>query len=160
MALWAGDKIIFSPLTASWKARTARIVELRNSIAKGSKLLERERSIREHWDSMRTNTLPNVASMAEAQFFRASGRWERDSQISITSTKPQWKRNDDNYMTYECRFDATGDLQKITRFLYDVEKDPMALKIDSVEIASRDSNGQLLTLGLTVSGLLLNPPEQ
>jgi hypothetical protein len=35
----------------------------------------------------------------------------------------------------------------------------MALKVDAVEIASRDNNGQQMTLGLLVSGLLLNPPE-
>jgi hypothetical protein len=159
VALWGGDTLIVSPLTASWKARAARIAELRRSIEKGTSLLERERSIRSRWENMRTNTLPNVASVAEAQFFRASENWERDSQISITSTKPQWKRNNDDYMTYECRFDATGDLPTLTRFLYDVEKDPMALKVDAVEIASRDNNGQQMTLGLLVSGLLLNPPE-
>lgn len=160
VALWGGDKLILDPLTASWKARSARITELRNSIEKGTSLLERDRSIRSRWEAMRTNTLPNVASVAEAQFFRASARWERDSQISITSTKPQWKRNNDDYMTYECRFDATGDLQALTRFLYAVEKDPMAVKVDAVEIAARDNNGQQFTLGLLVSGLLLNPAEQ
>ena len=160
VVLWGGDKLVLGPLTANWKARSARIAELRGSIEKGTSLLERDHSIRARWGNMRSNTLPNVASMAEAQFFRASGRWERDSQISITSTKPQWKRNNDDYMTYECRFDATGDMQTLTRFLYAVEKDPMAVKVDAVEIASRDNNGQQLTLGLLVSGLLLNPAEQ
>ena len=42
-------------------------------------------------------------------------------------------------------------------FLYEVEKDPVGLKVDSVEISSRDDNGRQLALGLQVSGLLINP---
>ena len=159
-ALWIGNKLILNPLTASWKARSGRIAELRASIEKGSQLLERGRSIHSHWDMMRTNALPGAASEAEGQVFRAFERWSRDSQISITSIRPQWKRNNDDYTTYECRIDAAGNLQTLTRFLYSVEKDPMALKVDSVEIASRDNDGKQLTLGLQVSGLVLNPPEQ
>ena len=62
-------------------------------------------------------------------------------------------------MTLECRVDAFGSMQTLTRFLYNIEKDPLALKVDLVEISGRDNEGQQLTLGLQVSGLLLNPPE-
>ena len=60
-------------------------------------------------------------------------------------------------MTVECRADAFGSLQAITRFLYEIERDPLALKIESVEINARDRAGQQLSLGLQVSGLRLNP---
>ena len=106
---------------------------------------------------MNTNTLPENVSAAENQVLRAFDRWSQDSQISIASIKPQWKQAGEDYMTYECRADAFGSLQAITRFLYEIEKDPMALKIESVEINARDNNGQQLSLGLQVSGLRLNP---
>jgi hypothetical protein len=44
----------------------------------------------------------------------------------------------------------------LSQFLYDVEKDPMALKLDSVELSAHDTTGQQLTLGLQISGLVLN----
>jgi hypothetical protein len=62
-------------------------------------------------------------------------------------------------MTLECRVDGFGNLSALTRFLYDVEKDPMALKVEAVEIAARDNDGQQLSLALQVSGLLLNPQQ-
>jgi phosphoribosyl-AMP cyclohydrolase len=62
-------------------------------------------------------------------------------------------------MTLECRADASGNIQALTRFLYDVEQDPMAFKVEIVEITSHDNNGQQLSLALQVSGLLLNPQE-
>jgi hypothetical protein len=61
-------------------------------------------------------------------------------------------------MTLECRADTFGNLASLTRFLYEIEKDPLALKVDAIEIAARDNEGQQLTLGVQISGLLLNPP--
>jgi hypothetical protein len=38
-----------------------------------------------------------------------------------------------------------------------VEKDPMALRLESVELGARDKNGQIITMGLQLSALVLNP---
>ena len=160
IVIWAGDKLVLSPLTASWQARAGRIRELTKQVNQGSVLLLREQSIRGRWDSMRTNTLPSETSIAENELLKAFERWSQDSRISITSIKPQWKRDADDYMTLECRADAFGSMATLTRFLYEVEKDPLALKVEVVEISSRDNDGQQLTLGLQVSGLLLHPLEQ
>jgi hypothetical protein len=42
-------------------------------------------------------------------------------------------------------------------FLYSIEKDPLALKLEMVEISTRDPEGQVLNLGLQISGLVLTP---
>jgi len=160
IVLWVGDKVVFSPLTALWKDRVKQIAELRKSVNQGSLLLERERSIRSRWQDMRTNTLPSETSADENLVLKAFDRWSQESRISITSIKPQWKHNADEYMTLECRVDAFGNLPTLTRFLYNVEKDPLALKVDALEITTRDNDGQQLSLALQVSGLLLNNQPQ
>jgi hypothetical protein len=85
---------------------------------------------------------------------KAFDRWREDSRITLTSIKPQPKRGVDDLPTLEFRVDASGNLATITRFLYEVEKDPLALKLDLVELGTRDNDGALLTLVLQVSGLL------
>jgi hypothetical protein len=159
VALLVADRLVMEPLKNAWKARSLRIVELRKAVTQGAQLRDRERTIRERWTSMKTNTLPENISAAENEVLRAFDRWSEESRISIASIKPQWKQADDDYMSYECRADAFGSLQAITRFLYEIEKDPLALKIDSVEINARDNSGQQLSLGLQVSGLRLNPRQ-
>jgi hypothetical protein len=159
IAIWVGDKMLLTPLTNLWKARDVRIAELNKSINQGNLVLGRSQSIHSRWDQMRTNTLPSETSVAENEVLRAFERWSQDSRISITSIRPQWKRTADDYMTLECRADAAGDIQALTRFLYDVEQDPMAFKVEIVEITSHDNNGRQLSLALQVSGLLLNPQE-
>ena len=159
VAILAGDRFIRGPLVASWTQRSARIAELKKSVNDGSMLLQREQIIRSSWDHMRTNMLPNNASEAENEVLRAFERWSTDSRISVTSIKPQWKRGDDDYVTLECRADAYGSIQALTRFIYSVEQDPLALKVESVEITSRDNDGQQLSLALQVSGVVLGAPE-
>ena len=159
VALLAGERLLISPLLRSWKDRAARIEELRLSVERGTRLLEREETVRQRWETMSTNTLPSNVSAAENVVLKAFDRWSQESRISVTSLKPQSKQTEDDYVTVECRADAFGSIQALTRFLYEVEKDPLALKVESVEISTRDNDGQQLALGLQVSGLVLNPGQ-
>ena len=119
-------------------------------------LMQREQSIRSRWQQMSRNALPNNTSAAEQQVFQAIDLWAQNSGVVISAITPQWKHDSDDYMTYECRVDAAGDLGKLSRFLYSVERDPMALKLELVELGARDKEGQQLSLGLQLSGLVLN----
>jgi len=154
-ALLIGDKLVLTPLAASWQARSKQIAELTKQVSQGSLLVSRDSVIRDRWDKMRNSTLPEEVSAAENEVLRAFERWSQESRISISSIKPQWKRAGDDFMTLECRADAFGSIQAVTRFLYEVEKDPLALRVEAVEITARDNDGQQLTIGLQVSGLQL-----
>jgi hypothetical protein len=159
VALWVGDRLVATPLARSWQARAARLAELRESVAKGSALLEREAGIRRTSAFMETNTLPAEVAAAETTLLRAFDRWSRDSRISLTSLKPQWRQSGEDHAVLECRVDAAGSLAALTRFLYEIESDPLALRIDLLELAGRDNDGQQLQLALQVSALQLPAPE-
>jgi hypothetical protein len=154
------DKLVISPLAGSWKSRSERITKLQREIKQGETLLDRDQIIRQRWENMRTNTLPVNLSTAEGEVLKAFDRWTQDSRISFSGIKTQWKRNSDEYLLLDCRADAFGSLEAVTRFLHDVEKDPSALRVESVEITSRDNNGQQLTVALQVTGLVLAKVEQ
>jgi len=160
LGLLVADWFVFTPLTHLWQARSRTITELRQEIADGSAVLRREQPIRRRWDEMRTNTLPNNQSLAEQQMLKAFDTWSQESRVSLTAITPQWKHDEDDYMTLECRVDATGDLATLAQFLYAVEKGPMALKVVSAELSSHDTFGQQLSLALEVSGLVLTPQAQ
>ena len=160
VALFVADKVIFDPLTSAWKHRNDQIAELRQKVQEGQSLIHREQSLRDQWREMRTNTLPNNPSVAEQQVLIAVDRCASESRSSVTAINNQWKHDTDDYMTLECRVEAAGDLPALSRFLYNLEKDPMALKLQSVEIGARDNNGRQLTLGLQLSGLVLTPQEK
>jgi hypothetical protein len=158
LAVLLGDSFVFTPLINGWQARGKRIDELKRSIDQGQTMLDREHIVRSRWTHMSTNTLSSNASIAQGQIFKAFERWSQDSRMKVNSIKPQWKHSDE-YTTLECRANATGDIQSLSKFLYDAEKDPLAVKVDSVEITSRDNNGQQLSLVLQISGLVLNQTQ-
>jgi hypothetical protein len=160
IALFAGDQLVLSPLSKAWSARAKRISELRNEITDGKVLVQREQSIRSRWEEMSSNALTNNTSAAEQQVFKAIDLWAQNSGVTVSAITPQWKHDSDDYMTFECRVDAAGDLGKLSRFLYSVERDPMALKLELVELGARDKEGQQLSLGLQLSGLVLNTPTR
>lgn len=159
LALFAGDWLIFTPLVNAWQERSKRIAELTKSVNKGLLLLDRERTIQSRWANMKTNALPPNPSMAQDEVTKAVFRWSQQSGFGLTSTKPQKKLADD-YTTIECRADCTGNIEGLQKFLFELEKDPLALKVEGLEITSRDDEGQLLSVGVRFSGLLLGTEER
>lgn len=159
ISLFAADRLVVSPLTATWKKRAERVQELRKQVNEGRNLVEREASYRSRWAQMQTNTLSSDAPQAEEQVLKAFDRWSRESRVSVLSINPLWRREADDHATLECRVDASGNLAAVSRFLFDLERDPMAVKIQTLEISSKDNDGQLLSLGLQVSGLSLTAKE-
>jgi hypothetical protein len=157
VVLLAADRLVWTPLTRLWKERAAALSQTKSSVVQGAETVARDRIIRERWQRFRTNTLPAEPSVAENQMLQSFYRWSKDSQITVNGIKPQWKQSSDEFATLECRVDASGTLGQISRFLYEMEKDPLGGKLDIVELAARDDNGQQLTLTLQVSGLQLNP---
>ena len=160
LALLVGDSLILTPMGKAWKARAATIVELRQQVEKGDRLVKHEASYRMSWARMQTNTLPSNPSLAEQKVLQAFDKWSQDSRISVNSITPQWKRDSDDFTTLQCRVDVTGTVGTLSRFLFAIEQDPMALKIESMEITSRDKEGAQLSMGLQLSGLVLNLPEE
>jgi Tfp pilus assembly protein PilO len=160
VALFVGDRLVLTPLTNAWNGRAKRIADLRQKIGDANVLKQREQRIRSLWENWSRNTLPNNTSAAEQKLFQAIDRWTQDSGATISAITPQWKHDSDDYMTFECRVDAAGDLGRLSRFLYSVEREPMALKLELVELGSRDKDGQQLSLGLQLSGLVLTPQKR
>jgi hypothetical protein len=149
------ERLIVSPVARHWKEQGERILVVRERVQRGQLLLEREDSIRGRWAVMRRGDLPDDPSAAENEVLKAVARWARDSRVTLTGLTPQWREYEGGYRTLECRASATGSQSAIGRFLYELETDPMAIRLESCEIGTRDARGQQLTLNARFSGLQL-----
>jgi hypothetical protein len=157
VALFAGDKLIYSPLSNWWDKRSAEITKLRSNIAEGKALIRSERSYRARWDQMRTNALPDNQTVALEQISKSFHEWAEESGVTLDGVTPQWKSDSsENYKTVSCRVGANGTLWNIAKFIYDIEKDPVGVKIEAVDFSAKDNTGQQLSVGLQVSGLVLS----
>jgi hypothetical protein len=160
VALLIGDTVILTPLTNAWRKRSSEITTLKQNVTEGRAMIARANLTQTRWKEMQEQALPKDAAMAEQNLLSELDRWGKASNAEVGSIKPQWKRGaSSRYSLLECRVDATGSLATLARFLYEVEKSPLALRVDSVELTARDEFGNKLTLGLLVSGLRLTPLE-
>jgi Tfp pilus assembly protein PilO len=156
VALLLGDWFVWTPLARVWTARAARIAKLRTEIHDGALLQQRSQYIRNRWTDMQGETLLKNPSLAEQQLFKAIDGWAADSGAEISAITPQWKNDQDDYSTLDCRLETAGDINAVNRFLYNLERAPLAVQVESLELAARDNNGQQFTLNVQISGLMLN----
>lgn len=154
VALLAAKNLIFSPLFGVWEKRAGQVAALTKTLNQGTRLLEREKTVKTRWQNMKNNTLPANKSIAEGKVLDAEDRWVQESRIGFGSRKFMWKDTDE-YSTLECRAEALGDLQSLMRFLYELEKDPLALKVEDLEISTKDNEGRQLSLVVRFTGLRL-----
>lgn len=154
------DRVLFTPLGRAWLAQRAEIGALRQSIDNGRNVIARADQTRQRWAEMQAGALPRDPAQAEQDLITAFDRWGRTSGIELGSIRPQWKKGvTPRYSLLECRVDATGSVAALSRFLYELERSPLALRVDTLELSARDDNGQRLALTLTVTGLRLVPLE-
>jgi Tfp pilus assembly protein PilO len=156
VALWLLNMLVITPITDAWHSRSERIANLHKSIAAGRMLIHRQESVRSQWNQMQTNALSSDSTVAEREIFAAFDRWVGKSGVTEGSFRPQLHETDTNYSTIECRADVTGNIEGILRFLYEMGKDPMGVKLESCELTAKDDTGKQLALTMDLSGLILN----
>jgi hypothetical protein len=160
VGLLAANYLLLNPLQNAWKKRASTIAELRTKVSAGQALVDREQALRQRWSTMSANTLPRDFSAAEQQLLQAFDRWSRESRVTIMSINPQRKREAEDYVSLQCQVEASGDLGTITSFLFNLEEDPMAIRVESMEVSARDATGTQMALSLLVSGLVLAQEER
>ncbi|HWC59464.1 MAG TPA: hypothetical protein VHC44_07195 [Verrucomicrobiae bacterium] len=160
VGLLAVDRIISPPLTKLWKDRQAQIAKLKKDVNEGNLLHRRKDLLHKRWADIQAAALPNDPTAAEQQLFNGLNRWAQFSGITIMNIAPSWKQaNDPAYRTLECQVDAAGGLVPLSQFLYAMETDPMALKMQSIEMTSKDANGTVINMGVRMSALVLTGAE-
>jgi Tfp pilus assembly protein PilO len=156
-ALFIADMVLITPLLKGWDSRQTQISDLRKKVAQNKALIAGGMRIRSRWRQMSQRSLTNDTSAAEQRVVQAVNQWAQDSGVSVGGINPQWKQDSDDYATCECRIDASGDLGHLTRFLYGAEREPLALRIQSFELGTRDKEGHQMSLSLQLSALILTP---
>ena len=149
VGLFLLDRVVLGPLGEHWTEQGKRIDALREQVQRGRALIAREASVRERWAEMKRTDLPAEVSQAENDVFKGVNRWVRDSRIApLTSLTPQWRAHDEGYETLECRASATGDQASLGKLIYDLETDPLPVRLEECEFSTRDKTGKQLTLNL------------
>jgi hypothetical protein len=162
LALFLGNSAVYEPLKQAWLDRAKHIADLKQQVAMDKSLLRRKTEILARWQYMQTNVLPVNPSQAGSAILKAKDEWVRKSNVSLDGFSPQLKQDTTDQdstnvvTTWECRTDASGNMRSLMNFLWAVESDPMGVQLEDIEISAKDNAGEELTLGLTLSALVLD----
>ncbi len=151
LGLFVLDRMVLTPAVDGWKAQGARIDALREKVARGKQLLERENAIRGHWAGMLRANLADDPSSAEGAIFKAIGKWKLENPVGFSSLTKEWHSHEEGFDTCDFRATAAGDQASLGKLLYEIETDPLPARIDNCEISTRDAKGRQLTLSVQFS---------
>jgi len=160
VAIFIGDRLVLGPLVNSWKIRNDKIEKLERDISKAEILLPRLKRDKTIWRTYFGDNLNSTNTIAEDEVLRAIENWTSDSGILLTSIKPQWQNHDDRYRTYDVRLVAEGTMQEAVEFVHAIESDELPLKIEKLELASREKTGKLISVSVHFTGLQLGEALQ
>jgi Tfp pilus assembly protein PilO len=155
IVLLMGDRFIVTPLYRLWKARAERISLLKQNLEKGALLLDRKGDIDQRWLDMNERSLSADIAEAENKILNAVNSWASRSSFNLSSIKPRWLHDEVNSKKLEFRLSGTGDVESLYRFLYEIESDSLAIKLEDIEISSRDEKTRDLALSVRFTGLIL-----
>jgi hypothetical protein len=154
------DNLVLKPYVRAWNARSEAIATLDQRITRGGALLDRADAMERKWRQMQDEALAGDRSTGESNVLRAVSGWVRGSGIALNSWTPEWKSTEPGHELFEIRLGATGDLEEIARFLFELEQDPLAVKVDDLLLAAQDERGRELSMTLRFSGLRLLEASQ
>jgi hypothetical protein len=155
VALLLGDRFVITPLAGVWKVWGEKIQTDSDKLAKFSP--KRAEDMQTRWGEMKQRSLPRELPVAEGQVLGAVSKWAGSSRLAVSSVKPHWSGDDKEAKskTVEFRVMATGTLSSIAGFLYALETDPMPLRVEDIEMTTKDPKGAQITLSLHFTGLVL-----
>ncbi|MBM3872543.1 MAG: VOC family protein [Verrucomicrobia bacterium] len=160
VGLLALDRLVIGPGVAHWRARTTEIAALERTLAAGRGVIEGRDRTDAAWRRLREGALPSDPSLAEQRLLSALENGARAEGVELTGLRPRWRKaSSGDASLLECRLDATGSFPALVRLLGALEKSPLALRVESIELTARDEGGQRLALALSVTGLRFAPLE-
>ena len=157
IGLFLFDRVLLEPFAHGWRTRGEQIDRLRTRVERGQTLLDRAEALQTRWAQMEQRALPPNRSAAEDRLLKAAARWARAARVTFTSFTPQWLEPDRDraYPLLECRATLAGRLEDLVRFLYELEADDLAVKIEELQLSAQDDQGRRLSLNVRFSGLQL-----
>lgn len=150
------DWLIITPLYQVWKERSERIDQLTIKIEEGKGLVKRKDSINKRWTQMIEQSLPPEETEAEKILFEKVDQWTRKSRIERSSLKRDWEVDKDTAPKMELRITAKGNLNTITRFLYELETDDISTRVDKLALSSQNDRGSDLKMDIVLTSRGLN----
>jgi Tfp pilus assembly protein PilO len=155
---FALDSIVVSPLLARQESAQLRVADATAQLTKADQLDLNRRRAERVWGEMGGNTLKLDQPQAETQLLNHARDWAQRSGLELTSLKPERTELEQGFGKITVRASATGGMQSLARFMYEVQNAQIPVRIVDVTVNSRQEGTDELVMQVGLA-TIYQPPE-
>ncbi len=153
------DRVLITPLWHAWQVRSDRVLAMEREVWQTRQLLRQRRQIEADWRQRLDAGLAEPVSSAEAGLLNALEAAARQAGTQIVSLRPERPAAQDGVRPVRCRLVASGSLESLARFCWQLETQPGPLRLERVQISATDPARDAVNAQMEVSRIGLAPVE-
>ena len=113
--------------------------------------LERKKVLQKRWEEMQQDGLGNDVQAAEAMVYRYLRESSDRAGLELGSIQPERLTTETQLGEIDFVLSATGSMQSVTQFLWNLETATIPLKIKSYQLGSKNEMAQAMTIQVVLS---------
>ncbi len=153
----AADRYVLTPLL-DWQAQLdADRQRLLADLDRATALFARQQQLAQKWREMLAAGLQARPDEVESRVLHAVRDWSQSSGLVLSSLKPEASTTHHGLEAVTFRATGAGPMQAVAGFLWRVQTASIPVKITELQIGSRKTGQDDLTLQIQLSALCLAP---
>lgn len=154
LALLALDYMVVEPFLKSRSDMAIKHQLLETQLSEANQTVLASQAARRRWALYKSSgNLLSSASDTENNLLNAIRRWSQASGLVLVSLRPDRSTNEQGLQEISFQANAQGNLQTVSRFVYEVETAEMPVRIRELQLATRTENKDDLTMQMRISTL-------
>ena len=157
VGLLLADRMLISPVLAYRQTLAMEVDSLTDVLAHDRRLIRQGVKEQKRWKKMMLAGLPSTASEADSRTLAAINQWANETGLELVSVKPEYQRSDEILVPVIFRVSATGNIQSIAKFIWQVETAAMPVCVEGMQISQHTKSKGSLSLQMGLSSLYRQP---
>lgn len=154
---FVGDRLLLTPLLATWRADGERAAALRGELAAVESLADSLPNWRRESERRRELSFPSRRTEAENDVLKRVAGHAVARGVLLKGLRPAWREtggaDKHSPLLLELAVSAEGNLAAVAGFLYDLETMPAPVRLERTRFHSRAENGRALDVELVLTAL-------
>lgn len=154
--IWVAHSFVIRPIVTKWKELDDRVSMTGLKLEKSQKIISKREKIQGEYKTY-ASPIKMVGSEEEemAKFLTEIESLAGSSSVRIIDIKPRPIKKVEFYKKYLVELEGEGNINQMSKFIYDMQNSPHLLKIDDFAMGTKGAGTNLLKCHILVSKILI-----
>ncbi len=154
--IWIAQGFVIKPVVVKWKELDEKIEISSQKLKKNLKMINRKGRIQaDHENYASAVKMVGAEEEEMAKFLTEIEFLASSAAVHIIDIKPRPTQKAQFYKKYLVELDAEGDINQISKFIYEIQNSNQLLKIDKFSLATKGAETNILKCHILVSKILI-----